>query len=105
MRARETAESRHADYPDGGGKSGEVTVSNHVARLRGVLNAYKVVFEGQLKPNGQFRTPRHIIKMMVDMMQPTLQDSVCDPAMGSAGFIVESAKYVQEHYKKELLKP
>lgn len=55
--------------------------------------------------NGQFRTPRHIIKMMVDMMQPTLQDSVCDPAMGSAGFIVESAKYVQEHYKTELLKP
>ena len=54
--------------------------------------------------NGQFRTPRHIIKMMVDMMQPTLKDSVCDPAMGSAGFIVESAKYVQEHYKSELLK-
>lgn len=54
--------------------------------------------------NGQFRTPRHIIKMMVDMMQPTLQDCVCDPAMGSAGFIVESAKYVQEHYKSELLK-
>ena len=37
-------------------------------------------------------------------MQPNLQDSVCDPAMGSAGFIVESAKYVQEHYKSELLK-
>ena len=54
--------------------------------------------------NGQFRTPRHIIKMMVDLMQPTLEDSICDPAMGSAGFIVESAKYVQEHYKKELLK-
>ncbi|MBR4845954.1 MAG: SAM-dependent DNA methyltransferase [Bacteroidaceae bacterium] len=54
--------------------------------------------------NGQFRTPRHIIRMMVELMQPTLQDTVCDPAMGSAGFIVESAKYVQEHYKSELLK-
>ncbi|MBQ2371042.1 MAG: SAM-dependent DNA methyltransferase [Muribaculaceae bacterium] len=54
--------------------------------------------------NGQFRTPRHIIKMMVDLMQPSLQDTICDPAMGSAGFIVESAKYVQEHYKRELLK-
>ena len=54
--------------------------------------------------NGQFRTPRHIIKMMVEMMQPTLKDSICDPAMGSAGFIVESAKYVQEHYKNDLLK-
>ena len=53
--------------------------------------------------NGQFRTPRHIIKMMVELMQPTLDDSICDPAMGSAGFIVESAKYVLEHYKKDLL--
>ena len=54
--------------------------------------------------NGQFRTPRHIIRMMVDLMQPTLKDTVCDPAMGSAGFIVESAKYVGEAYKSELMK-
>ena len=54
--------------------------------------------------NGQFRTPRHIIRMMVELMQPTLKDSICDAAMGSAGFIVESAKYIQEHYKSELLK-
>ena len=54
--------------------------------------------------NGQFRTPRHIIRMMVELMQPTLKDTVCDPAMGSAGFIVESAKYIKERYEKELLK-
>ncbi|SHH43264.1 type I restriction enzyme M protein [Fibrobacter sp. UWH9] len=54
--------------------------------------------------NGQFRTPRHIIRMMVDMMEPNLDDTVCDPAMGSAGFIVEAAKFVQEHHKKDLLK-
>ena len=54
--------------------------------------------------NGQFRTPRHIIRMMVELMQPTLKDTICDPAMGSAGFIVESAKYIQAHYKSELLK-
>lgn len=54
--------------------------------------------------NGQFRTPRHIIRMMVDMMQPTLDDTVCDPAMGSAGFIVETAKFVAEHYRTELMK-
>jgi type I restriction enzyme M protein len=54
--------------------------------------------------NGQFRTPRHIIRMMVELMQPTLNDVICDPAMGSAGFIVESAKYIQSHYKTELLK-
>jgi type I restriction enzyme M protein len=54
--------------------------------------------------NGQFRTPRHIIHMMVELMKPTLEDTICDPAMGSAGFIVESAKYIQKHYGKELLK-
>ena len=55
--------------------------------------------------NGQFRTPRHIIAMMVNLMQPTLSDRICDPAMGSAGFIVESAKYITEHYRRELLQP
>lgn len=54
--------------------------------------------------NGQFRTPRHIIRMMVEMMEPKLDDTICDPAMGSAGFIVEAAKFVQEHNKKALLK-
>lgn len=54
--------------------------------------------------NGQFRTPRHIIRMMVELMQPTLKDEICDPAMGSAGFIVESAKYIAENYKQDLLK-
>ncbi|NUF79113.1 SAM-dependent DNA methyltransferase [Snodgrassella sp. ESL0323] len=52
--------------------------------------------------NGQFRTPRHIIRMMVQLMKPTIKDNICDPAMGSAGFIVESATYISEHYKKEL---
>ena len=54
--------------------------------------------------NGQFRTPRHIIRMMVELMQPTLKDEICDPAMGSAGFIVESAKYIAETYKHDLLR-
>jgi len=54
--------------------------------------------------NGQFRTPRHIIRMMVELMQPKVDWEICDPAMGSAGFIVEAAKYVQEHYRAELMK-
>ena len=54
--------------------------------------------------NGQFRTPRHIIRMMVQLMKPTLADKILDPAMGSAGFIAESANYIQEHFEKELLK-
>lgn len=48
--------------------------------------------------NGQFRTPRHIIRMIVDMMDPTPQDYICDPAMGSAGFLVEAVKYIKENY-------
>lgn len=53
--------------------------------------------------NGQFRTPRHIIRMVVELMKPTLDDTICDPAMGSAGFIMEAAKYIQEHQSDELL--
>lgn len=52
--------------------------------------------------NGQFRTPRHIIDMMVELAKPTLKDTIIDPAMGSAGFLAESAKYIQEHYETEL---
>ena len=49
--------------------------------------------------NGQFRTPRHIIRMIVEMMRPTPQDYICDPAMGSAGFLVEAVKYIKENYE------
>lgn len=52
--------------------------------------------------NGQFRTPRHIIQMMVQLMQPKLGEKIYDPAMGSAGFLMESAKYIQENQKGEL---
>ena len=51
--------------------------------------------------NGQFRTPRHIIRMIVEMMQPNPKDIICDPAMGSAGFLVEAVKYVKENYQQE----
>ena len=53
--------------------------------------------------NGQFRTPVHIIKMVVEMMQPRPDDIMCDPAMGTAGFMVEGVKYIKEHYEKELM--
>lgn len=61
----------------------------------------KLATSGQ---NGQFRTPRHIIKMMVDLMQPTPEDTICDPAMGSAGFICMAAQYIKDHYKTELMR-
>ncbi|MCK5818824.1 MAG: SAM-dependent DNA methyltransferase [Psychromonas sp.] len=49
--------------------------------------------------NGQFRTPRHIIKMMVEMMQPKKVDTICDPSCGSAGFLVAAGEYVHENHE------
>lgn len=54
--------------------------------------------------NGQFRTPRHIIKMMVNMMRPTLTDTICDPAAGTCGFLMMAEEYVRDNYRQELTK-
>lgn len=61
----------------------------------------KIATAGQ---NGQFRTPRHIIKMMVDLMQPGPEDVICDPSAGSCGFLVGCAEYMREHHHKEFFK-
>ena len=50
--------------------------------------------------NGQFRTPRHIIRMMVELMDPTSEDKICDPACGTAGFLINSLEYILEKYTK-----
>ena len=52
--------------------------------------------------SGQYRTPRHIIDMAVEMMKPQIGETIIDPAMGTAGFLIESAKYIQEHQRTEL---
>lgn len=52
--------------------------------------------------NGQFRTPRHIIKMMVELMQPTSEDMICDPACGTSGFLVAAGEYLKENKKEEI---
>ena len=48
--------------------------------------------------NGQFRTPRHIIRMMVELMKPTPSDFIIDPAMGSAGFLVAAQEYLRDNH-------
>lgn len=53
--------------------------------------------------NGQFRTPRHIIRMIVELMNPKPTDYICDPAMGSAGFLVEAVKYINEEYHAQVM--
>ena len=52
--------------------------------------------------NGQFRTPRHIIRMMVEMVEPKADDVICDPACGTSGFLVSAAEYLQETKKEEI---
>ena len=51
---------------------------------------------------GAFRTPRHIIDMMVSLVQPKPDDVICDPACGTAGFLVGAGKYLKENYKEEI---
>ena len=48
--------------------------------------------------NGQFRTPRHIIDMMVKLMKPTPSDVIVDPAAGSAGFLVSAQQYLRDNH-------
>lgn len=52
--------------------------------------------------NGQFRTPRHIIRMMVEMLDPKPQDVICDPACGTSGFLVSAATYLKDKYSSEI---
>ncbi|PWN57764.1 type I restriction-modification system subunit M [Abyssibacter profundi] len=59
----------------------------------------KIASAGQ---NGQFRTPRHIIKLMVEMMAPKPADTICDPACGTAGFLVAASEYLYDHHQAEI---
>lgn len=61
----------------------------------------KIASAGQ---NGQFRTPRHIIRMMVEMAAPKIDDIICDPSSGTCGFLTVAGEYIREHYEKELFK-
>ena len=67
------------------------------ADSKGDLYEYLLSKVATAGTNGQFRTPRHIIKMMVELVRPNPSDIICDPAMGSAGFLVEAEEYLRKH--------
>ena len=75
----------------------------HQTDIRGDVYEYLLSKIAQSGVNGQFRTPRHIIRMMVEMMDPKPTDFICDPACGTSGFLVTSGDYLREKYKKEVL--
>lgn len=74
------------------------------ADTKGDLYEYLLSKVATAGTNGQFRTPRHIIKMMVELVKPQINDIIIDPAMGSAGFLIESQQFIREHYESELMK-
>ena len=61
----------------------------------------KIASAGQ---NGQFRTPRHIIRLMVEMMAPTPKDVICDPACGTAGFLIAASEYLVDRHSEDIYK-
>lgn len=67
--------------------------------MQGDLYEYMLGKLSTAGQNGQFRTPRHIINMMVELLQPSPDDTICDPACGTAGFLVAAAEYIRGHYE------
>lgn len=74
----------------------------HDSDIRGDVYEYLLSKIAQSGRNGQFRTPRHIIKMMVALMRPNPDDVICDPACGTSGFLVAAGEYLKEHHKEEI---
>lgn len=74
-----------------------VKEGNKTDDTKGDLYEYLLSKVATAGTNGQFRTPRHIIKMMVELIKPTPTDIIIDPAAGSAGFLVEAGDYLQRN--------
>lgn len=72
------------------------------ADVRGDVYEYLLSKIAQSGLNGQFRTPRHIIRMMVEIMDPKADDIICDPACGTSGFLVTAGEYLKEKRKEEI---
>lgn len=71
--------------------------------IRGDVYEYLLSKISTAGRNGQFRTPRHIISMMVELMNPQPNDIICDPACGTGGFLVGASDYLQKNYRNDIL--
>ena len=70
--------------------------------VRGDTYEYLLNKIAQSGLNGQFRTPRHIIQMMVELMAPQPDDVICDPACGTSGFLVAAGEYLKESHREAI---
>jgi len=77
-------------------------IMNATLDIRGDVYEYLLNKIASAGRNGQFRTPRHIIRMMVEMVDPKADDVICDPACGTSGFLVSAAEYLKETKKEEI---
>ena len=75
---------------------------SQAADVRGDTYEYLLEKLKQSGRNGQFRTPRHIIRMMVELMDPKADDVICDPACGTSGFLVCAGEYLKERRREEI---
>lgn len=66
--------------------------------MQGDLYEYMLSKLSVAGQNGQFRTPKQIRDMMVQLRKPSPDDMICDPACGTAGFLISAAEYIREHY-------
>jgi type I restriction enzyme M protein len=83
----------------------EMHISQHNQDVQGDLYEYLLGYLNIAGRNGQFRTPRHIIRMMVQMIDPKVNERICDPAAGTCGFLVNAYQYILEkNTSKEILK-
>jgi len=83
----------------------DINISSHSHDVQGDIYEKLLGELQQTGKNGQFRTPRHIIKMMVDLVKPQIGETVCDPACGTGGFLFNAYEYILRQYtSKENLK-
>lgn len=76
----------------------DLNISAQSADVQGDLYEYLLSQLSTAGKNGQFRTPRHIIRMIVELVDPDINDRICDPACGTGGFLFTAHKHILRKY-------
>jgi len=80
----------------------DINISSQGIDIQGDIYEYLLSEISQSGKNGQFRTPRHIIRMIVELVDPKIGNRICDPACGTAGFLIAAYNHIlQEHTDPE----
>ena len=83
----------------------ELNITSRNQDIQGDIYEYLLSMLNISGENGQFRTPRHIIRMMTELVNPKIGEKVCDPAAGTAGFLIASYEHIlKENTSKDIVK-